>query len=77
MMFSRIGRSDPGGKLTSRLDVPVSEELADAVTALATIAGVSKSEWVRALLEKTIWGELSMMRRVSGLRSQDQWEEYR
>jgi len=57
--------------------VPVSEELSDAVIALATIAGVSKSEWVRALLEKTIWGELSIMRRVSGRPAQTPWDESR
>jgi len=55
--------------------VPVSEELSDAVIALATIAGVSKSEWVRALLEKTIWGELSILRRVSGRPAQTPWDE--
>lgn len=74
-MLSRSGRSDHGGKLTQRLDVPVSVELEEAVIALATLAGVPKSEWVRRVLERAVWGELTMVRRVSGQASGPQWDE--
>ena len=65
-MLSRSGRTNPGGKLTQRFDVPVSEELNEAVIALATIEGISKAEWLRRVIERTVWGELSMLRRVTG-----------
>lgn len=74
-MLSRSGRSDPGGKLTQRLDVPVTVELEEAVIALATLSGVPKSEWVRRVLERAVWGELNMVRRVSGQVGPSQWEE--
>ena len=76
-MLSRSGRSDPSGKLTSRLDVPVSQDLEEAVIALATLAGVPKSEWVRRMLERAVWGELTMVRRLSGQPVGPQWEESR
>ncbi len=77
MMFSRSGRSSPEGKLTQRLDIPVSEELNEAVIALATIHGLSKAEWLRGVLEKTIWGELSMLRKVTGHAPREQWDDGR
>jgi hypothetical protein len=64
-MLSR-GRSNPDGKLTERLDVPVTEDLHEAVIALATIQGMTKAEWVRAVLEDLVYGRLSMLRKVSG-----------
>lgn len=64
-MLSRSGRSNADGKLTQRFDVPVSEELNEAVIALATIAGVSKAEWLRNLIERAVHGELSMVRRIA------------
>lgn len=64
-MLSRSGRSNPDGKLTHRFDVPVSEELSEAVIALATVQGISKAEWLRALIEEAVHGRLSMVRRVA------------
>lgn len=64
-MLSRSGSSSCTGKLTKRLDVPCSEELEDAVIAAATIAGVPKAEYVRLVLERNFFGELSMIRRMS------------
>ena len=74
-MLSRSGRSNSDGKLTQRFDVPVSEELNEAVIALATIAGVSKAEWIRDLIERSVFGELPMARRMAragGMRQSDQ-----
>lgn len=64
-MLSRSGRSNPDGKLTSRLDIPVSEELNEAVIALAAIAGVPKAEYVRSVIERAVFGEFSMVRRMA------------
>lgn len=74
-MLSRSGRSNPDGKLTQRLDIPVSEELNEAVIALATIAGVSKAEWLRDLIERAVFGELPMARRLARVRGGRESEE--
>lgn len=64
-LLSRSGRTDVAGKLTCRLDVPVSEELGDAVAALATVHGISKAEWVRAIIEEAVYGRLQVLRRLT------------
>lgn len=64
-MLSRSGRSNPDGKLTARLDVPVSEEIHEMVIALSALNGVPKAEYVRSILERTLLGEMSMMRRIA------------
>jgi hypothetical protein len=58
-----LSRAD--GKKICRLDVPVSEELEAAVISLATIAGISRAEWVRIQLERIVHGELVMLRRMT------------
>lgn len=67
-MLSRSGRTNSDGKLTHRFDIPVTEELNDAVIALATIQGISKAEWLRDLIERAVFGELPMARRMSRAR---------
>lgn len=53
------------GKLSHRLDVPMSEADIEALIALAAVAGVSKAEYARWVLRRAIWGELSMLRSVA------------
>lgn len=74
-VFSRSGHSHDGGKLSRRLDIPVSEELEEAVIALAAIAGVPKAEFARTLIERAVFGDLSMLRRVARERSGGPWDE--
>lgn len=74
-MLSRSGRSNADGKLNQRFDVPVTDELNEAVIALATIAGVSKAEWLRGVVEEAVYGKLTMLRRVSGAMGSMQSEE--
>lgn len=76
-MFSRSGRTDPAGKLTRRLDIPVSEELEEAVIALAAVAGVPKAEFARSVIERLVWGELAMLRRVARPMLGGRWDESR
>lgn len=57
--------SGPGGKLTHRLDIPVSEADMEALIALAAVAGVTKAEYARDVLRRAIWGEMSMLRTVA------------
>lgn len=64
-MLSRSGISDPRGKLVARLDIPVSEKLNEAVIAMAVTMGVPKSEYVRMLIERAVFGELSMVQRMT------------
>ena len=64
-MLSRSGRSNPDGKLVARLDIPVSEELNEAVIAMAVSMGVPKAEYVRRLIERAVFGELSMVQRMT------------
>lgn len=49
-MLSRSGQSNPEGKLTHRVDVPVSEKLNDGLIALATVARIPKAEYARRVL---------------------------
>lgn len=63
-LFSRSGNTDPHGKKDQRLDILVSEELLDAIITMATLRRMSKSEFVRRVLEKTMFGEFVVMKRV-------------
>ena len=63
-LLSRTGNTHPGGKLTCRLDILVTEELEAAVTTLAGMHGVPKGEFARRLLERVVMGELHIMRRI-------------
>lgn len=75
VQFSRSGRSHEGGKLTRRLDIPVSEELEEAVIALAAVAGIPKAEFARTLIERAVFGDLSMLRRVARPLTHGRWDE--
>lgn len=63
--LSRNGVTDPGGKKLSRLDIPISDQLESEVIALATIAGMSKAEWGRRVIEEVVYGKLAMLRRMA------------
>ena len=54
-----------GGKLSHRLDVPMSEADMGVLIALAAVAGVTKAEYARHVLRRAIWGEMSMLRSVA------------
>lgn len=62
--LARSGHTDPAGKLTARIDVPVSEDTEAEIIAMATLAGISKAEWVRRVIEVSLHGELGMARRM-------------
>ena len=73
--MSRSGSTSSLGKLTCRLDIPVSQDLEDAVTTMATLARMPKAEFARRLLEEAIFGRLSMVRRLSGFDQPGQSDE--
>ncbi|GAA4400444.1 hypothetical protein [Quisquiliibacterium transsilvanicum] len=75
--FARSGGSHEGGKLSRRLDIPVSEELEEAVIALAAVAGVPKAEFARTVLERAMFGDLSMLRRLARPLDRGRWENDR
>jgi hypothetical protein len=75
--LARSGTTSPTGKLTRRLDIPCSEELEEAVVGMAVLSGVPKAEYVRLLLERHLFGELSMARRMTRGGGMQQWDESR
>lgn len=73
--LARGGRTGHiGGKLTQRLDVPVSEEVMDAVAALAALAGCTKAELGRMLIERALFGELHMVRSLARPAMSGRWD---
>lgn len=62
--LARHSVSSPGTKLDARIDVPVSGELKDAITAIAMVHGYgSAAEYVREVLDEHVNGAL---RRIQG-----------
>lgn len=62
-LLSRSAESDPNGKLTRRIDVPVSETLDDSIGAVALMLGYgSKAEYVRSVMQREMFGTLAVMR---------------
>jgi hypothetical protein len=58
--MSRNASSDPAGKLTARLDIPVSESLKESLSALAIVSGYgSTGEYLRAVLTAHVHGHLA------------------
>ena len=75
--LSRSGRTSPGGKLTRRLDVPVSEDMESDLIGLATALGVPRSELVRQMLERFLYGEVSMLRKITRAAGLGRWDQSR
>lgn len=66
--LSRSGRSHPAGKLTQRLDIPVSEELEEEIIFLTKLYGMnSRAECARYLLERAVYGEVFIARQRAGM----------
>lgn len=63
--LSRSGATSPGGKLVARIDIPVTEELDNAMAALAGVSGIPKAEMGRRILERVVFGEMAMLRRFA------------
>ena len=63
-MLSRSGRSDPGGKLSVRWEISVSEELDSIFTAIAVVRRRPKAEVIRSFLERIAFGEAGMLERL-------------
>lgn len=53
-LLSRSGTSTCGGKLTRRIDVPVSEELEDLVISRAVAVGKPRAEFIRDLVQQAL-----------------------
>lgn len=74
--LSRSGRSAGSGKLDRRLDIPVTEELEEALIAMATLNGMPKAEYARWLLERMVFGELNVVRKMTRLGPSGPSDEY-
>ena len=66
ILLSRSASSSSLGKCDRRLDVPVSEELENAIIAMATLRGQTKAELTRSILERVMFGEFVMLQKVAG-----------
>lgn len=75
-LLSRSGSTNASGKLTKRMDVPISEELEEALIGLAVIEGIPKAELGRRLWEEAIFGRLSMVRRMAQVKGPSPSDEY-
>ena len=64
--LSRSGTTSALGKNDKRLDVLISDELDQAITAMAAIRGVPKSEFARTVLEQSMFGSFSMLQKMAG-----------
>jgi hypothetical protein len=53
-MLSRNGQTSPEGKLTCRLDIPLSEELHDLIVVQASQASKPKAEFARDTLARAL-----------------------
>lgn len=74
-MLSRSGRTDPEGKLTQRLDIPVSEKTAEDVIGLAVALGIPKSELCRQIIERALYGEVNLLRKATRAAGMGRWDE--
>lgn len=53
----------PDGKLTSHLDLMISEDLNESLIALARVNGFqNRSEYVRNVLHRAVYGEMDTLR---------------
>lgn len=64
-LLSRPSHSNPAGKCDRRLDIPIPEELENAIVALATLRGMSKAEYGRMILERSVLGEFAMVQKIA------------
>lgn len=53
-MLSRSGQTDPSGKMTNRLDIPMSDDLHDLIVVKASEAVRPKSEYARDLIVQAL-----------------------
>lgn len=69
--FARSGSTDPFGKLDSEVKVALPEDVRDKVAALAAMAGMPVSEYVRGVVYGHVFGEFGLMQaRCHGRRSE-------
>lgn len=61
-MESRPRDSNPAGKCTERLETLLPPETYDAITAQASLHRMSKSEYVRSVMERHLFGVMDWTR---------------
>lgn len=65
--YSRSGSTDPAGKCTERLDIPMSSDLKAALAALGTLSGGKPAaEYAREILAEHVFGRLPLIQRRLG-----------
>lgn len=74
-MLSRSGRTDPGGKKITRLDIPVSEQTEHDLIGMAVALGIPKAELGRQFIERALYGEVSLLRKATRAAGLGRWDE--
>lgn len=63
--FARSGESDPRGKLTERIDIPVPADMRDDAAFVARAAGFkTTSEWARNLIYRELYGAVDHVQTI-------------
>ena len=65
--LSRNGTTDEAGKLSEKLQVPLSEDLLEKLIALSVLKGKPRAELAREWIIKAVEGELAYMRSVGAI----------
>lgn len=60
MRLSRSGRTDPDGKCTARITVPMTEEMHDDIVCRASARRLPKAEYMRIVMEEVLAAEARM-----------------
>lgn len=63
-LLSRKSVSDPDGTCSVRLDTLVTAELFDRLGALAALDGMNRSEYVRMVRSRHVYGEFCRIQRI-------------
>jgi hypothetical protein len=62
-LLSRSAEANPDGKLTVRVDFMSTPTMAQDIATVATMRGISQSEYLRGLVERDMYGTLETMRK--------------
>ncbi len=65
LLESRPATPSPLGKCDRKLEITVSEALEERLIAMAAFVGVPKATYARQLLERAMFGDFVMLRKVA------------
>jgi hypothetical protein len=63
-VLARGGLAHPDGKLSVRVDFQATEQMAQDIATIATMRGISSSQYLREIVERDMYGRLEVMRKT-------------